>query len=74
MSELKTYKVPFAYERYGHITVKADTIINAYNKAADELDKMTVWKMEENSEYLEFSEEIDIEDIVRDKDGNIIEK
>lgn len=67
MSELKTYRVPFAYERYGYITVKADTTIDAYNKAVDKINKMSVWEMEENSEYLDLSEEIDIEGITLEK-------
>lgn len=74
MSKLKTYRVPFAYERYGHITVKAGTILDAYNKAFDKLNKMTVWEMEENSEYLDLSEEIDIDGITLDKDENALEK
>lgn len=74
MSKLKTYRVPFAYERYGYITVEADTIMDAYDKAIDKLDKMTVYEMEENSEYLDLSEEIDIDGITSVKNEDIVKE
>lgn len=74
MSELKTYQVPFAYEKYGYVTVEANTILDAYSKAVDKIDKMTISQMEEISKYLEFSEEIDIDGITRDEKGNIVEE
>ena len=61
----KTYEIPFAYEMYGRIEVEAESLDEAYKKAEEELDRMTLSEMEAQAEYLPDSEEIDT-------DGNIL--
>ena len=73
MSELKTYKIPFAYERYGRIPVEAECLADAYALAEDKLEEMDSFEMHELSTYLEDSAEIDTEGLVTDEYGNIIE-
>lgn len=67
------YRVPFAYERYGRITVEAESREEAINLAAKELEGMTVSEMEGASDYLENSEEIDEEGNILDGDGNVVD-
>ncbi len=69
-----TYQVPFAYERYGHIEVDADSPSEAIEKAQNILDKMSAEEMDSLSSYLEDSEEIDEEGLILDADGNIIDE
>ena len=70
---MKSYGIPFAYEMYGRIYVEANSKEEAFEKAQEKLDNMTVKEMEENSEYLSDSEEIDEEGEIIDENGNIIE-
>ena len=68
----KTYEIPFAYEKYGRIEVKAESLEDAYRKAEEKLDGMTLSEMEALTEYLPDSEEIDTEGYVR-VDGEIVD-
>lgn len=74
MSNIKTYQIPFAYERYGRIFVEATSLVDAYSMAEDKLAEMTVEDMDAVSEYLDNSEEIDMEGIALGEDGNIIDE
>ena len=74
MSNIKTYQIPFAYEHYGRISVEATSLVDAYSMAEDKLAEMTVEDMDAVSEYLDNSEEIDMEGIALDEDGNIIDE
>ena len=60
---MKTYDVPFAYQKYGRISVKANSRKEAINKAYDKIKAMTAQELEENALYLSDSEEIDEEGI-----------
>lgn len=62
----KTFSVPFAYEMYGRIEVEAESEEEAKRLAEDELINMTTTDMNELSNYLEDSLEID-------EDGQILE-
>lgn len=72
--EMKRYKVPFAYERYGYIYVKASSETEAKEKAEEKLLTMGDQEMYELSDYLPDSEEIDEEGEIFevDDDGNVI--
>lgn len=58
------YGIPFAYERYGRIYVEADSVEEAKEKAEEVLGRMSLSEMEEITEYLPDSEEIDYDGIV----------
>lgn len=66
------YLVPFAYERYGHIVVKAESPEMALNVAEDKLKEMSAEELDANSEYLSDSEEIDREGVLRYGDGSLV--
>lgn len=66
------YIVPFAYERYGHLTVRAKSPAAALDIAEDNLKKMSAKELDANSEYLSDSEEIDREGVLRYGDGSIV--
>ena len=69
------YWVPFAYERYGKLPVvvpKGTSAAELFQKAENVLEKLTVAQMDEYTEYLPDSEEIDREGNVKDGDGNIV--
>lgn len=70
---MKEFDIPFAFEQYGRITVKAKNLEEAYEKAEEELANMSVYDMQMNSEYLADSEEIDYDGIVFDETG-VVEK
>lgn len=74
MSNIKTYQIPFTYKRHGRITVKATSIADAYDMAKDKLTKMTVSQMAEISVYLPYSNAIELESMVLDENGHIIEE
>ncbi len=70
---MKLFKIPFAYERYGKISVEADSKEEAIAKAEKILEEMTVSDMDTISEYLPDSEELDLEGNITEeeiKDGN----
>ena len=59
---MEGWKVGVAYERYGYITVskeEASTEAQAVKVAEQKLRKMTLTDLEAVTEYLEDSEEID---------------
>ena len=66
------YLVPFAYERYGHIVVKAESPEMALNVAEDKVKEMSAEELDANSEYLPDSEEIDREGVLRYGDGSLV--
>lgn len=66
------YLVPFAYERYGHIVVKAESPEMALNVAEDKVKEMSAEELDANSEYLSDSEEIDREGVLRYGDGSLV--
>lgn len=69
------YWVPFAYERYGKLPVvvpKGTSAAELFQEAENVLDKLTVAQMDEYTEYLPDSEELDREGNVKDGDGNIV--
>lgn len=66
------YQVPFGYEMYGRIEVEADTPEEAFKKAEEKLEKMSVAEMADNASFLEDSEEIDTDGVIIDENGNAI--
>ena len=69
------YWVPFAYERYGKLPVvvpKGTSAAELFREAENVLDKLTVAQMDEYTEHLSDSEEIDRKGNVKDGDGNIV--
>lgn len=68
------YQVPFAYEKYGYIPVAAKSLSEAKEAAQVVLDNMAIKDMEKRSIYLEDSAELDIEGMVLDRYGKIIEE
>lgn len=74
--EKLTYRVPFAYQRYGRIDIESDKPLSReemIQKAAEKLEKMSVKDMDYLADYLENSEEIDEEGIIFDDTGNPID-
>ena len=67
---MKMY-VPFSYKYYGMIEVDAESKEEAFTKAEELLDRMSVSDMEDSSDYLQDSEEIDTEGVVLDENGKI---
>ena len=66
------YNVPFAYEMYGRIPVDAKSLSDAFDKAKDQIKRMSATEMATQAEYLLDSEEIDEEGLVIDENGNIV--
>ena len=66
------YNVPFAYEMYGRIPVEAKSLPEAFDKAKDQIKRMSATEMATQAEYLLDSEEIDEEGLVIDENGNIV--
>lgn len=61
------WKIGFAYERYGYITVgpdEAETEEEAVEVAQEKLDEMSLADMEALADYLQDSEEIDEEGVL----------
>lgn len=67
------YRVPFAYQRYGRIEVEAESREEAIRFAEEKLKDMSLSEMEQLSDYLEDSEEIDYEGVITDEYGNEVE-
>ena len=65
--------MPFAYERYGYISVTAGSPEEAVQKAEEELKNMSLEEMHKASEYLTDSEEIDYDGQVLDNNGIAVE-
>ncbi len=66
--DFKTYGIPYVYEKVGRIIVDVDsddTVEEAYKKAEEILDAMSVEELERHSTYLPNSEEIDYEGDVK---------
>lgn len=63
---MKEYRVPFAYERYGHVIVEAQSEGEALSKAETMLETMEPSELDALSEYLPDSEEIDREGIIKE--------
>ena len=61
---MKEYRVPFAFEMYGRISVVAETEEKAKELAQQKLDAMTVGDMLDISTFLEDSEEIDDDGVI----------
>ena len=61
---MKNYDIPFAYEMYGRISVKAESKEEAIKLAEEKLNEMSVQDMADNASYLEDSEEIDEEGVI----------
>ncbi len=57
------WKVPIAYERYGYLTVDADSREEAIAAGNKILEDMTEKDMEAATEYLSDSEEVDVEGV-----------
>ena len=68
----KTFFVPFAYERYGRIKVETENEKDAFRIAEEKLKDMSLSEMEELSDYLMDSEEIDHDGILLDENGHVI--
>lgn len=68
---MKKVMVPFAFEMYGYIEVEAKNRDDAHKKAEEILEKMSVSDMLACSDYLQDSEEIDEEGIIKMADGSI---
>lgn len=69
------YRIPFAYERYGHLPViapKNSSLRDLFRKAEEQLEKMSVAQMDAYAEYLPDSEEVDHEGNIKDEDGKIL--
>lgn len=61
----KAYKVPVAYERYGYIIIEgAGSEEEAISMAQAKLEKMTVEELDQVTDYLPDSEEIDEEGVM----------
>ncbi len=61
---MKTYSIPFAFEKYGRIEVEAENLDEAYEKAEKELVDLSAIDMDQLSSYLEDSLEIDKDGLV----------
>lgn len=68
------YRIPFAYQKYGYLQVRAESLEKAVRKAETKLETMSLIEMEDCSGYLQDSAEIDTDGIVLDGKGNKIEK
>lgn len=66
---MKVY-VPFAYEMYGRIEVEADSMEEAFSNAEEQLRNISVTQMSCLCSYLSDSEEIDVEGVILDTEGN----
>lgn len=72
-SSIKRYQIPFAYERYGYLTVYADSKNAACKKAEAQLNAMKETEMAALSDYLEDSATIDWDGCGIDEAGNHID-
>lgn len=65
-NKMKEYRVPFAYERYGHVVVEAQSEEEAFSKAEKLIENMKPSELDALSEYLPDSEEIDREGVIKE--------
>ena len=71
----RLYWIPFAYERYGRLPVIASDHISRaelFRKGEEVLENLTKKQMEEYTDYLSDSEELDPEGYVMDGEGKIL--
>lgn len=59
--KLRDWKIGISYQRYGYITVPAETREEAIDAANERLQGMSVKEMEEATDYLSDSEMVDEE-------------
>lgn len=61
---MKEYKVGVAYERYGYISVTADSEEDAVRAAEARLKAMSIDELEAVTEYMTDSEEVDADAVM----------